>query len=180
MKKTKRNDRLLTDIFSIEMELNEAKRKKRNAIVWIVVYTVFILGCCILWSQSKLSVFTLIDCVALIGCAMAAVVLIGIAISLFLFIYDNQMRALEFYTDTDWLIVNVVSFLGTAIAICLPCGIIWILVESIEPLHAWLTAPIYSILRYKGLRLAGCVLAVIPYLLLWMKYSKNKKRKKSF
>ena len=66
--------------------------------------------------------------------------------------------------------------MGTAIAICLPCGIIWILVESIEPLHVWLTAPIYSILRYKGLRLAGCVLAVIPYLLLWMKYSKNKKR----
>lgn len=95
MKKTKRNDRLLTDIFSIEMELNEAKRKKRNAIIWIVVYTVFILGCCILWSQSKLSVFTLIDCVALIGCAMAAVVLIGIAISLFLFLYDKQMRALN-------------------------------------------------------------------------------------
>lgn len=106
MKKTKRNDRLLTDIFSIEMELNEAKRKKRNAIVWIVVYTVFILGCCILWSQSKLSVFTLIDCVALIGCAMAAVVLIGIAISLFLFLYDKQMRALEFYTVTDYYTFN--------------------------------------------------------------------------
>lgn len=175
-KKTKRNDRLLTDIFSVELELNEAKRKKRNSIIWIVVYTVLILGCCILWSQSKLSVFGLIDCVALIGCAMAAVVLIGIAISLFLFLYDKQMRALEFYTDTDWLIVNVVSFLGTAIAICLPCGIIWILVENIEPLHVWLTTPIYSVLRYKGLRLAGCILVAIPYLLLWTKYSKNKKR----
>lgn len=176
MKKTKRTNQLLTDILSVEMELNEAKRKKKNSIIWIIIYTGLILGCCILWSRSKLSAFSLIDCVALIGCAMAAVVIIGIAVSLFLFLYDKQMRALEFYTDTDWLVVNVVSFLGTAIAICLPCGIIWILVENIGPLHAWLTTPIYSVLRYKGLRLAGCILVAIPYLLLWMKYSKNKKR----
>ena len=176
MKKSKRNDRLLTDLLSVELELGESKRKKRNAIIWSVVYTVFVLGCCILWSRSKLSAFGIIDCLALIGCSMAVVVLAVIAISLFLFLFDKQMRALEFYTDTDWLIVNVISFLGTAIAICLPCGIIWILIENIEPLYEWLTTPIYSILRYKGLRLAGCILAAIPYLLLWIKYSKNKKR----
>lgn len=176
MKKSKRNNQLLTDVLSVELELSEARRKKRNSIIWVIVYTVLILGCCILWSRSKLSVFGIIDCVALIGCAMAIVVLAVIAISLFLSLFDKQMRAMEFYTDTDWLIVNVISFLGTVIAICLPCGIIWILIENIELLHEWLTTPIYSVLRYKGLRLAGIVLSAIPYLLLWIKYSKNKKR----
>ena len=175
MKISKKKSQLFSDALSVEIMLEEAKRKKRNAIIGFIVYTVLILGCCILWEQSKLSVFNLVDCIALIGCTMAAVVVGGIAIALFAHLCDKQLRALEFYTDMDWLITNVVSFLVTAIAICLPCYIILFLIASIEPLFSWLATPIVSILRYRGVRLAGCILAVIPYLLLWLKFSKNKK-----
>lgn len=176
MKKTKRASQRIWDEFSVSMAISDAKRKKKNAIIWLVVYTVLIIVCCVLWEQSKLSVYSLLDCFAVLGCAMVAIVIIGIAVSLFLYLFDKQMSALEYYTSTDWLIVNIVSFIGTGIAICLPIGVILILIESVEPVYSWLATPIFSVLKFRGIRILGWVFAAIPYLLLWIKLSKNRKR----
>ena len=176
MKKTKRKNQFVTDSLSVELELSESKRKKKNAIIWLAVYTVLIIVCCVLWERSKLTIYSLLDCFAVLGCAMVAIVIIGIAVSLFLYLFDKQMRALEYYTSTDWLIVNIVSFIGTGFAICLPIGVILILIESIEPVYSWLATPIFSVLKFRGIRILGWIFAAIPYLLLWIKLSKNSKR----
>ena len=176
MKKTKRASQRVVDEISVSMAISDARRKKKNAIIWLVVYTFLIVVCCVLWERSKLSIYSLLDCFAVLGCAMVAVVIIGIAVSLFLYLFDKQMRALEYYTSTDWLIVNVLSFLGTGIAIGLPIGIILILIESVEPIYSWLATPIFSVLKFRGVRLLGWIFATIPYILLWLKLSRNSKR----
>ena len=176
MKKTKRASQRVLDEFSLSMAISDAKRKKKTSIIWLVVYTVLIIVCCVLWERSKLTIYSLLDCFAVLGCAMVAIVIIGIAVSLFLYLFDKQMRALEYYTSTDWLIVNIISFIGTGIAICLPIGVILILIESVEPVYSWLATPIFSVLKFRGIRILGWIFAAIPYLLLWIKLSKNSKR----
>lgn len=176
MKLSKKQSQLSNDLASINFELSDAHDKKRSAVIWTIIYSVILLAGFILWVSSGASIFSVIDYIAFVGCLMGAIIVFLIALTLYLHFWERNNTTDDGLIYRDGGIIDLFSFVITAVIICLPCGIIWITIEHIAPLHDWLTATINSPLRYRGMRLLGLGLGVTPYILLRIKYTKANKR----
>lgn len=146
-------------------ELSEAKRKKRNSIIILIIYTI-LLGCgYYLWTNSKLSFWGFWEYLPSVGILMIGIIIIVPALTLFAYFQAKQLEWANYRTSLLSDIGSfILSYICVALIFCLPSMILWLVIEEIPPIYNWLIFRVDSPLVYRGVRVLGFISALLRIL----------------